>query len=86
MLILGVVVLLILIVISSGASIMMKVQLNDELPEDEQFPRQDRDWVAVTRKYRQLYPDSYLPDIARYTGWGGGLIILVFALSRWLAK
>jgi hypothetical protein len=54
--------------VTSASSTVMKMQVNDRVPEDERFSW-SRNYADVGRKYRQLFPDSLLPDIARCSGW-----------------
>jgi hypothetical protein len=69
MFIYGVVAFLILAAVSSTASTMMKIRVNNELKKDERFSWWSRDYSDVGRKHRQLFPESSLPDIARFSAW-----------------
>ena len=69
MFIYGIVVFLIFGAATSAASAVMKIQVNDRVPEDERFSWWSRNYTDVGRKYRELFPGSPLPDIARYSGW-----------------
>jgi len=53
------------IVVTLYADIAMKIEVNDRLPQKEQFSWWSRNSWAVARKYGELYPDSYLPLIAK---------------------
>lgn len=59
----------ILAVVSNATAVTMKVRLNEILPEGERFSWWNRDGRAVSRKYQELFPDSYLPYIDRYSFW-----------------
>jgi hypothetical protein len=43
----------------------MRIRVNDRLPEKEQFSWFNRNSWAVVQKYGELYPNSYLPLIAK---------------------
>jgi|HubBroStandDraft_5_1064220.scaffolds.fasta_scaffold207576_2 hypothetical protein len=56
-------------VVTNSSGVVMKVRVNDTLPQSERFSWWNRDARGVSRKYRQLFPDSYLPDVERYSFW-----------------
>jgi hypothetical protein len=57
----------------------MKLRVNDTLQQSERFSWWNRDARAISRKYREFFPDSYLPDVERYSFW---LFLALFAV--WL--
>lgn len=69
MFIYGVIAFLIFGVVTSTASTVMQLRINDRVPEDERFSWWSRNYAEVGRKYREFFPNSPLPDIARYSGW-----------------
>jgi hypothetical protein len=69
MFIYGIIAFLIFGAVSSTASTVMKMHVNDRVSEDERFSWWSRNYAEVGRKHRDLFPDSLLPDIARYSGW-----------------
>ena len=69
MLIFEVAVLIVLGVINTAASAAMKMQVNARIPEDERLSWWSRDFSEVGRRYREIFPRSPLPNIARYSGW-----------------
>jgi hypothetical protein len=53
------------IAVTLYADIAMKIEVNDRLPQKEQFSWWSRNSWAVARKYGELHPDSHLPLIAQ---------------------
>lgn len=80
----GIVVFLIFGLVTDVASTVMKTQVNDKLPEGERFSWWARNYSAVGRKYREFYPDSLLPDLARYSGWVCLFLLVAAVLSSFL--
>jgi hypothetical protein len=58
-----------LAVVVNASDVAMKLRVNGTLQESERFSWWNRDARAVARKYRDLFPDSYLPDVERYSFW-----------------
>jgi len=69
MFVFGIVAFLIFGLVTDATSTMMKMQVNDKLPEAERFSWWARNYSTIGRKYPEVYPDSLLPDLARYSGW-----------------
>jgi hypothetical protein len=86
MFIYGIVAFLIFGVVTSASSTVMKMRVNDRVPEDERFSWWSRNYADVGRKYRQLFPDSVLPDIARYSGWISLLLLAAGVLNSFFEK
>jgi hypothetical protein len=53
------------IVVFVYADIAMKIRVNDRLPAKERYSWASRNSWAVARKYREFYPNSYLPLIGK---------------------
>ena len=51
--------------LTNAAWLLIKIRVNQRLPDQERFSYWKRDYSSVARKYRELYPDSRLPAIAR---------------------
>jgi len=62
------------------ASTFMKMEVNGRLPPAERFSWWNRDAGKVTRKYREFYPDSYLPVIAQFSFWLFVILFVVWAI------
>jgi hypothetical protein len=77
-----------LIVVLNASGIVMQVRVNRILEEPERFSWVGRrNSIAVSRKYRELFPDSYLPKIARYSSWLiAALIPTGIAVDLWKSK
>jgi hypothetical protein len=86
MFIYGIIVFLIFGVVTSASSTVMKMRVNDRVPEDAQFSWWSRNYADVGRKYRELFPDSPLPDIARYSGWICLLVLAAGVLKSFFEK
>ena len=82
----GIIAFLIFGVVTSTASTVMKMQVNDRVSEDERFSWWSRNYAEVGRKHRELFPDSPLPDIARYSGWICLLLLAAGVLVSLLEK
>ena len=57
------------ILVNNYADIAMKIQVNQRLPKQERFSWWSRNSWAVSRKYREFYPDSNLPLIGQFSFW-----------------
>ena len=86
MFIYGIIAFLIFGVATSAASTVMKIQVNDRVSEGERFSWWSRNYTEVGRKYRELFPGSPLPDIARYSGWICVLLFAAGGLSSFLER
>jgi hypothetical protein len=86
MFVLGIIAFLIFGVVSSTASTVMKMHVNDRVSEDERFSWWSRNYADVGRKYREFFPDSPLADIARYSGWMCLLLLAVGVVVSFLEK
>jgi hypothetical protein len=64
--------------ITDGTATIMKIRINEKLPQGERFSWWARNYSAVGQKYRELFPNSLLPDISRYSGW---ICVLLFVAS-----
>jgi len=82
----GIIAFLIFGVVTNTASTVMKMQVNDRVSEDERFSWWSRNYAEVGRKHRELFPDSPLPDIARYSGWVCLLLLAAGVLVSLLEK
>ena len=76
-------VLVLSIVVTNYADVVMKIHVNDKLPAGKRFSWWSRNSWVVARKYKEFYPDSYLPLISL----GSFLLclaLLAFILARQL--
>ena len=82
----GVIVFLVFGVLTSVTSTVMQIHVNDRVSENERFSWWSRNGAALARKHRELFPDSPLPDIARYSYWTClllfGIAVLISFLDR----
>jgi hypothetical protein len=69
--------LVLLAAVSNIADIVMKLGVKAKLPSEEQFSWWSRSYWKVERKYGEIYPDSYLPPIARVSFW---LFVAMFVM------
>jgi hypothetical protein len=67
-----------LAVVVNASDMVMKLRVNRTLQENERFSWWNRDARAVSRKYRELFPESYLPDTERYSFW-----LFLVMLAAW---
>lgn len=81
MLIFGIVVFIICGLITDGTSTVMKIYVNEKLPDNERFSWWARNYSAISEKYREFYPDSLLPYLARYSGWACIFLFVAAILS-----
>jgi hypothetical protein len=82
----GVIAFLVFGVVTSAASTVMQIRVNDRVPKDERFSWWSRNYAEVGRKHRELFPDSPLPDIARYSGWVCLLLLAIGVLNSLLDR
>ncbi|MBI3474813.1 MAG: hypothetical protein HY010_03720 [Acidobacteria bacterium] len=79
-----VIVLVMLISIASISDISMKVAVNNRLPPEERFSWWNRDGWRVAKKYKELFPDSYLPVISQCSFglvFAIGLVLLIVSVT-----
>jgi hypothetical protein len=62
-------ILVLSVIVTNLADVAMKIQVNERLPSEEKFSWWNRDSWRVARKYRDFYPNSYLPLISQCTFW-----------------
>jgi hypothetical protein len=86
MFIYGIAAFLIFGVVTNASSTVMQMRVNDRVPEDERFSWWSRNYADVGRKYRELFPESPLPDIARYSGWICLLLLAAGVLISFFGK
>lgn len=70
-----------LVVAVNVCAVVMRVRVNRTLPESERFSGWRRDAGAVSRRYRELFPNSYLPDLERYSFWLVVVMLLVWLID-----
>ena len=78
-------ILVLSIVVKIYSDFVMKIQVNERLPEEQRFSWWTRNSWKVARKYRELYPDSYLPLIGQCSFWlclALGTTVLVNSLGK----
>jgi hypothetical protein len=73
-----------LIVVVNVSDILMKIRVNDMLPSGQQFSWWSRDFRQVTRKHKELFPDSYLPVISKSSFWFGVALLLIWLVRTYL--
>ena len=57
-------ILAISILVSAVSDVVMKMQVNDKLPENDRFSWWNRDAWTVARRYQEFYPESFLPLVS----------------------
>ena len=60
--------------------VIMKTTVNDRLPAGQKLSWWGHDFRQVNRNYREIYPDSNLPDLATAL-WYGLWVLLVCAIA-----
>jgi hypothetical protein len=70
-----------LAVVVNVSDIVMKLRVNGTLQERERFSWWNHGARAVSRKYRDLFPGSYLPDVERYSFWLFVGMLLMWAVG-----
>jgi hypothetical protein len=77
--------LVVLILVVDVLFVVMKTTVNGRLPEGQKLSWWRRDFREVKRNYRELYPDSSLPNVATALWYGLLSIFVVLMVSSALS-
>jgi hypothetical protein len=78
--------LLIVGLASNIISVIMKIRVNEQRVEGPRLSWWSRDFRAVTRTYREYYPNSILPDAERYVSYVVYALFVAVVLTGTLSK
>jgi len=74
------------IVVNNFTAITMKQQVNATLPTGQRFSWWNRDVRQVSRKYLEIFPESYLPIVERCSFWVAIVLGVTFFIATYTPR